>query len=261
MKVIKGNFGEVRICDCFDKTYGLPSLKDKQFDLFFSDVPWGHEFDGTKSLGANKILYDKPKKVNYEDSFNPKFNLKYYKEVRRISNGSVIITGKKALFWWIRNTEPLELFIFAFKNGVAQSKISTFNGLGWWICYGDFFKKHKFHRNYETVTDIEKVYGYETYIENGFLANNKEYEYIHPSPKDYKTWNKAISDLKPTNMIDIFAGSGTLAEVGESLGIPYVCFEIENRYIPDIKYRIDQGIERYKKLQKKVFKPKNIRRL
>lgn len=77
----------------------------------------------------------------------------------------------------------------------------------------------------------------------GFLKRNQP-EYIHPSPKSSRSWIKILSEMKPRNVLDIFHGSGCLAESAESLGIPWLAFEKKIKYKIDIDKRIKIGINR-----------------
>jgi DNA modification methylase len=53
-----------------------------------------------------------------------------------------------------------------------------------------------------------------------------------------------ISELKPESIFDPTAGTCTIGEVGESLGIPWLGCELNAEYRTDIEYRIYRGIER-----------------
>jgi DNA modification methylase len=229
---------------------GMPNLQDNEFELCFSDPPWGYEYDGTNPKGINQQTYH-PERENYNDEFNPDFNLQFFQEMNRTCKATVIIMGRLYLFWWIRNTQPLDLFTLTFKNGQNSTKISKYNATCHYLCYGKqnrFWIEHKFHRNH-----------YETYITNGFLRD-KEYTYTHPSPKDFKTWEYMLNELKPASVLDPFGGSGTIGEVCESLGIKWLAFEIKEDYYTDAKYRIEKGMQRYSNL-KKLGSAKNLMEL
>jgi DNA modification methylase len=241
MREIKGNYGKCIFTDCLAPE-GMPSFKDKQFDLIFSDPPWGYDYDGQTPNGINKkaTFHDR---INYEDSFDDKFNKKFHNEMLRVSRSIVMIMGRIHLFWWIRNTEPIDLFTLVFRNGQGGTKISKYNGTCHFLCYGDqeYWKDHKFHRNF-----------YETYIHNGFLRLT-EYKLIHPSPKDFNTAYDLIKELNPKSVLDPFFGSGCVGEVCEALGVSYVGLEICEDYAGDIEQRIQAGIKRrsYMKLTHK----------
>lgn len=213
-------WNRVIYADCMNGVNGLPTLEDKSVDLGFTDPPWNVDYKGktrrTKSLEKGKVLY----KDNYDDNWN----LIWFKELERICNGIIIITSRKKLFWWIRNTEPLDIMILYFKNGTGASKISNWNYWCPFIFYGSFFKKHKLHHNV-----------LKTHLKSGFLRENK---YIHPSPKETSVQIKILSDLKPNSVIDPFLGSGTTAEVCTKLGISWVGYEINEIYSQDINKRL-----------------------
>ncbi|MHA1730480.1 MAG: DNA methyltransferase [Promethearchaeota archaeon] len=51
-----------------------------------------------------------------------------------------------------------------------------------------------------------------------------------------------IEPLGVKSVLDLFAGSGWIAEACERLQIKYLGFEINPAYVPDIKRRIRRGI-------------------
>ena len=87
---------------------------------------------------------------------------------------------------------------------------------------------------------------------NGFLCSE---DYLHPVPKSINLWTHIINQIKPQSVIDPFLGSGTIAEVCESLGIPWLGYEIMEEYAPDIQKRIERGImkKKYATKQKTLF--------
>ena len=87
----------------------------------------------------------------------------------------------------------------------------------------------------------------------GFVKNTLRT--LHSSSKSVELFFVIILQMKPTSVIDPFLGSGTTAEVCESLGIPWVGFEIMEEYRLDIEKRIARGIskKKYAKKQTKLF--------
>ncbi|WP_457558288.1 DNA methyltransferase [Candidatus Harpocratesius sp.] len=233
MQLVAGKYGFCEIVNCI---YAMRKMKDKSVDLIWTDPPWGYTYDGTNPKGINQQTKH-PERINYNDEFNPDFNKKWFSEAIRIANGVVICPGRIHLNWWIKLTEPIGILTLIFKNGQNSTRISKYAGSAYYLCYGDFFKTHKFHRDF-----------YQTYIQNGFLRKNREL--IHPSPKDFETWKELIEELSPQSIMDPFFGSGTCGEVAETLGIRWYGCEIEPRYLEDIQKRIQAGINRRKKREK-----------
>ena len=232
----KGNIGECYICDCIEY---MQSLEDKTFDVGFFDPPWGHGYNGKKPMGINAQAY-KEQIINYKDVFDPEWNLEWFQEASRVCKRLIVAMGWKFFNWWVANTNPRGYYFITFDNGQGSTKVCKHNGVHPFMCYGDAFKQwdNKFHRNY-----------LHTYIPNGFLRDDSNYKYIHPSPKPFRDWYKIIRALKPQSLFDAFAGTCTIGEVAETMNIPWRATEIDeqNKYVNDIKYRINRGMERYKK--------------
>lgn len=244
MKIIKGNYGKTLFCDCMDQQYGLPSLQDNAFEVCWSDVPWGYEYDGKNPKGINQTTFH-PERENYSDTFDPEFIHEYFTQMQRISKTQVLCTGRIHFYWWVKFYNPIHHVTIVFKNGQNSTSISDFAASAYYVAFGDkdFWVHHKFHR------DV-----YETYITNGFLRDKVKFM-NHPSPKDFRTWYMMIADLNRTmpkktrvpivNIVDPFAGTCCLAEVAECLGIPYLCYEIEEKYYDIANFRTKRGIQRH----------------
>lgn len=224
MKIIKGNFGECIIDDCLNAK--------GNWDLCFTDTLWGKEYDGQNPSGINRKTF-KPNVVNYDDKFDPEFHKTWFTKIQQLTNAQVVCTGKKYLNWWVKNFDPIGIYTLTFNNGQGMSKTGTHGSTAFYLCFGrEWWKKHKFFRDH-----------HQTYIPNGFLRTD---EYIHPSPKPFKDWLIMIGDLNPSSVVDPFAGSCAIGEVCEYLGIEWKGYEIKEKYIPDIKKRIQKGIKRHK---------------
>jgi len=230
MKKIEGHFGYAEIRDCVPAMQQFPA---KFFDLCFTDIYWGIGYDSQNPHGINTQT-NHPERVNYKDTFDPELYLEQFGEMRRVSKQLVMAVGWKNYNWWVKNTNPRGTFILTFNNGQNSSKIAKHNATSPYLCWGERFVKFKFWKSF-----------HHTYIENGFLRE-KDYKYKHGSPKDFKTWNELICQLKPTSLIDPFIGSGTAGEVAEANGINWIGFELKPDYIEDIKFRINRGKQRYK---------------
>ena len=116
-----------------------------------------------------------------------------------------------------------------------------------WITSDEFLKKYGI-RDFELLELIKK--GLQPYS-----RYRKEPLYCPPKNHLSSILEEIISQLKPLSILDIFIGSGTTAEVAESLGIPWLGYEIKSEYIQDIEERIQRGIEKkkYHKKQRTLF--------
>lgn len=123
IKEVKGNFGSCVFDDCVEF---MKTQKENQYDLGFSDPPWGHDYDGKHPMGINAQTY-KPEIENYNDTFDPEWNLQWFTELRRICKRVVIAMGWKHFNWWVKNTDPRGYFFLIFKNGQGSTKVCKHN--------------------------------------------------------------------------------------------------------------------------------------
>ncbi len=217
---IKGNYGKVIIGDCVEL---MKNINGKVFDLCLTDPPYNINHK-VKCVGQKNRV--KEKEVKYKDNYSFEWNFQWFNKILRICKGLVFTCGDKYLYDWIRYKKPDYQLKYGYKiNGFGFNLIEVL------LFYG-------------------KVTGYK------YLREIKEIKYtiqklklIHNTPKIYEFWYYIIYKLKPKSVIDPFIGSGTTAEVCEELGIKWLGFEIMDEYIPDIKKRINLGIQRRKQLK------------
>jgi hypothetical protein len=240
---VKGTFGSVLICDCMDPDVGLPSLKDQSIDLIMTDPPWGFLLKNQQNpMGLNKKAKKTHVKV-FNDEFNPGFTTKWMTEVLRVGKSVMVVPGRKFQNWYIANFPPLDLFGVTFDNGQTNTTISNFTSFIIFLCYGERFKQHKFHKNY-----------LHTYIRNGFLHNIPGL--VHPYPKPAEDWKMLIEPLHPETVLDPFMGSGCLAQVGEWCGIKWLGYELNPDYYHDIEIRINVGKRQHQMYSRKKIQQK-----
>jgi hypothetical protein len=235
---VKGNFGSVWICDCMDPEVGLPSLKDQSIDLIMTDPTWGYEEKNQQNpMGLNKKA-NKPHVKCYDDHFDPIFTTKWMNEVLRVGKSVIVVPGRKFQNWYLANFPPLDLFALTFNNGQTCSAISNFTSFIIFLCYGERFKQHKFHKNH-----------LHTYIRNGFLHNIPGL--VHPYPKPAEDWKRIIEPLRPKTIMDPFMGSGCLAQVGEWIGCQFSGYELNPDYMNDITIRMRVGQKQHQSYSSK----------
>ncbi|KKN44919.1 hypothetical protein LCGC14_0688370 [marine sediment metagenome] len=220
------DWNKIKYIDCLDEDEGLPSLPDKSVDLAFTDPPWGLGYDYKthipRDIKKNTAKRHRKHRINYKDEWNPEWNLKWFHELERICNNIILVLGRLVYMWWIRNTEPVDMYIRYYKNGRTPSKISISRHWRPLLVYG------KLHRN-KPVSDVM-----EGHIRSGFLADKR---LIHPSMKDVPPAYKLLKALKPKSLIDPFVGSGTFIYAAHMLNIPWIGYEIEPKYKHDVDLR------------------------
>lgn len=230
VKIIKGNFGECRIQDCIE---GMKDIPDKSFDLCITDFPFNVDFESISN--DNEWKQDK---VLFNDKIQDyyKWASTIFNEIERICNRIFFFGGYKERKFWM-NLRDFDLFYWV--NDFRSGKTSIgFNKVELGYCLGDM----------DLGTNILKYnYG------GAVLHNKNQIKYIHPTPKPSFVWEYIIKKINPNSVLDPFFGSGPTGEVCEILGIKWLGFEIEQRYIPDMEKRIKIGIRKYKQQNLDIY--------
>jgi DNA modification methylase len=206
VRIDKYKFGEVRYCDCLNKEYGLPSLEDKSFDLLLTDPPFNVEF---KIKG----------KINYKDKFEDyqDFINQILEEIFRISKESEIFCGANNEWYY---PKPKWVICWVKQGSVRYNKTGGFN----------HYQPILFYGNSKIQVDVKSLPD----CQNHFT----DFELNHPSPKPFELIKWLIKNIDPKSVIDPFLGSGTTAQVCESLGIKWLGYEIKEEYSQDIDKRL-----------------------
>ena len=232
MKIVKGNYGECRFCDNMDEKHGLPSLEEKSWDLCLTDPPYNLKY---KSMGCTSKK-TKAKKIYYSDRMTPQeyklWCTQWFQSIKISSKRSVITPGYNNFKMWFNIDQEFEFVIWnnPTKQGECKpAKLTKFEPILTYNIQGNHTQKFMF--------------GIFT-IQNEPVG--KRIELSHPCPKPFKLWEYITKQLKPSSILDPFMGSGTTAEVCESLGIPWLGYELMKEYSPDIEKRIARGISKKK---------------
>ena len=212
MEIVKGRYGECRFCDNMNLEFGLPSLKEKSWDLCLTDPPYGINYTN--------------KGTNYNDIFLP---LDWFDIILKVCKGLVFTPGATHLYDYILHKKPEHNLRYAYYPG--NGKTVHVDSI---LVYG-------------TVSRISHTRDIKEFDAQKFEGFN------HTSPKSIHFWNYYLTKLAPLSVIDPFLGSGTTAEVCESLKIPWLGYEIMEAYKPDIEKRIKRGIEKSKQTNLEAF--------
>lgn len=214
----------VRYIDCLDEKEGLPSLPDKSVDLGYTDYPWNVKMGEKNRHFKGKELKWNKEKVYFNDNFNQEWNLLWFNELIRICNGVIILIPEKWKRWWYINTEPKGDLIIHWVNGFSASSIAYHSRKSTYLFYGKF--NNRLHTNIINAT-----------LKWGFLKKEK---WVHPSPKGLDIVLKLLKQIKPTSLIDPFAGSGSFLKAADILDIKWLGYEIDPTYKQDIDKRFSK---------------------
>jgi DNA modification methylase len=241
MKILKGNFGEVRFIDNMNPDYGLPSLKEKSWDLCLTDPPYNLGIPGiNRKLDImNNLIYYPDNKTDKEYF---EFSELWFRTVIYKINRLVFTPGYNNFKMWLRINDKLEWAIHYNRGRGAESlncKMSLFEPI--------------------LTLNVDKNTGKlptSVFEQHGEI---KKFNSLHPCPKNLKLWMWLFKSLNPLSIIDPFLGSGTTAQCCEEMGIPWLGYEIMEEYSPDIEKRIQLGMKshdtymRSKKVQRSLF--------
>ena len=225
MQIIKGKFGECRLCDNMDEKAGMPSLEAGSWDLCLTDYPYNVKFTG-KAFGGTEYS-DTKTAAEYQA-----FCQRSFIELTRITKGQIIFCGNMNLNMWIKSiAEPLDVAFHYAPNKQSRGK-------------GYMCPKHEVILLYNEIQLGKSVYKFNTEFQ---LIKN------HPCPNNPKLYRALIQDSGYHSVLDPFLGSGTTAQVCEELGIPWLGYELNvgadgnpAGYDLAIKQRIANGIAKHR---------------
>jgi len=207
-----------------DPDQGLPSLPDKSIDLCYTDPPWNVVKEWKDRTYNGRELKWSSKKKYYNDSFDQEWNLEWFEQVQRICNGMIILIPEKHKKWWYRNTDPKGDLVIHWKNGFSASTIAYHSRKSTYLFYGKFNK-----RLHMDVIEATLLWG--------FLKKEK---WVHPSPKGIEIALKILREIKPSSLIDPFAGSGSFLKAASIFDIPWLGYELDKTYQQDLNKRFSK---------------------
>lgn len=222
MKAETFRYGVCYYVDCLDKEYGLPSRKDKEFDLGFTDSPWGvdqHKRVDNKRNYYGSVLEVKNNKKYYDDKFDPDWNLEWFSELRRVTKSTILVIPESKKYWWIRNTDPIGDITIQWNNGYSGSKVAKFSRKSTYLVYGKLPQKLQ----YDLIPEKTLIWG--------FLSSWKG---KHPNRKGIEIPLQILKEIQPKKVIDPFLGSGSYAQACELLKISWLGYEIMEEYREDL---------------------------
>jgi DNA modification methylase len=213
MKVLKGNFGEVRFCDNMDKEYGLPSLKPKSFELCLTDVPYAQKIQHKNGVigGDNHAKCIIFPKINDEPFTQTQFNL-----IQQITNNQIIFGGNYYSF--LPFTPTWYIWDKRIKN--IQDNDQADGEMAW--------------TSFDTSVRIFH------FLWKGFIATKKE-ERTHPFQKPMPLWYWLHEKTKPLSILDPYIGSGPTVELCEEYGVYYLGYEIMESLYDIVEDRLKKG--------------------
>ena len=227
--IFETKLGKVYQSDCLDY---MRECKENEFDLCFTDPPYGIKVGRNKPFGkvggnkpfgkvdGNKICEAK-EYITFDDSKIPEKEI--FDEIMRISKNQIIFGGNYFIEY-LKNTSCFLVWDKDNTGNFADCELA-------WTSFKTAVRKFK-------------------YRWNGLLQENmknKETRY-HPTQKPVELYAQILKKYsEPTQTVfDGFAGSGTLGVCCEQLGMRYVLVEKKPEYCDII-------IKRLKKVTNTLF--------
>jgi DNA modification methylase len=219
---VKGKHGICYFTDCIE---GMKTIIKQKFSLCCTDPPYN----------CNVHRNDK---INYVDTFEEEkykiFCKEWFTLARKISQDLLFTPGVLNEFYYPK-PDWMECWFHA-----GSTSHTLMGGFSHWqpiLVYSE-----------KVIRDVDAISLPD--IANHFVNCD------HPTLKPVKLWEWIFKRYKPTSVIDPFIGSGTTAQVCESLGIPWTGFEIKAEYKESIAQRIKLGETIFKRRQrvKKISK-------
>jgi len=238
---IIGNFGECIIGDCFPH---LQDLKDLSYEFFLSDPPYNEGCAKIYGRGYNGDRNDVEE--DYDDLMPEDDYLSWcsvwFSEVERICKKGLFTCGRTHLGWWNVNFF-LDYGVIVYPNSSGSTKFAQFKSFEPYVVFGKFTGALL----HSDVIEVTKLSGFSR------IAKEKQekYKLIHPHAKPPKLYYSILEAVRPESVLDCFIGSGRSALVCEALGIRWLGFEKEQKYIPDIEHHIKLGIKEHARRQSK----------
>jgi site-specific DNA-methyltransferase (adenine-specific) len=210
MKIEEYKYGKIIYADCMNEENGLPTLKNKSFDVCLADPPYGEGLQGNKGNIGGKGKVD----VTYYPIANDtKFSIKQFNEIKKITNNQVLFGGNYYDF-----LEPTNSWIVWDKKKRNNWEDTFSDGELAWTSFNHPLKIFR-------------------YLYMGALKEKKEKRY-HPFQKPVELIRWIIKRYNPTSILDPFAGTGVVAQVATELGIPFLCYEINEEFSEIIQNRL-----------------------
>lgn len=237
---IKGNYGTCYICDNMHPKFGLTTWPANYFQLSLTDPPYNIDAKKPGGVHKNTKVEQRPEIRIYNDKKDKEVYFKWcnswFTALKQISKSGAIFTGYTNLGYWLWN-HNLEYWIWYKRNSGTRAYNAFFNAQEPIVTFGKMPRKVK-----HDIFDI--------YVNNGFLNKSRE-KWIHPHPKPLRLIKLILEQARIDGIvIDPFAGSGTVIEICEEMGIHWVAYEINPQFIPDIEKRIQRGIVFHQNYQK-----------
>jgi len=236
-----GNFGKCIIDDCNNH---LHDLKDLEYQFFLSDPPYNEGCAKVIGRGYNGQREDV--KEDYDDLVPEgdylNWCVKWFIEIERICEKGLFTCGRKHLGWW--NTAfGLDYGAIVYPNASGSTKFAQFKSFEPFVVFGKFTGALL----HSDVIEVTKLSGFSRLAKE----RQEKYRLVHPHAKPPKLYSYILEYVRPESVLDIFLGSGRSARVCEAMGIRWLGFEKESKYIPDIEHHIKLGIKEHAKIKSK----------
>lgn len=227
-------------CYYMDCIEGLKQLPDKSIDLCLTDPPFNVKYTGVSTntarfSGKASRDYQELGTIEYYDTRDD-YSMwchQWATEIKRICKRYCIFVGRQNIKYWINDFRDIGVWYKPNSNGRG--------GTFWFVQHEFFITGGKWGNDRMTFSVLK------------CNANTGLSWLNHPCPRPTGLYIPILLQSKVKSVLDPFLGSGATAQAAESLGIPWLGFEIMPEYKPDIDKRIALGKKEFQKPKQDVL--------
>lgn len=244
----------VHYIDCLNPNEGLPSLSDKSYDLGFIDPPFNIDLKNNPNCGQKFSKKRKnQQKIFYQDQLDQSeyegMCIRVLDEMIRVCRKVVLYCGRVNQGLYYRHREPLDEWVYFMPFNTIITNTSWAGRFQPLLIFADdkneFLGRPKGERCkidsnvIESPNKIRNVIQKEEIIYFSKDERQRRSKLRHPCPIDEFLIGSILDQLKPKSFLDPFVGSGTTLRMAKFHNIPFLGYEIDPCYKPDIEYLLE----------------------
>jgi hypothetical protein len=206
---------------------GLPFIVDlvrngkmDKIDVCLTDPPFNLDLE--QNLNEGERISDKEHKVFYRDDMTEdeyrEWCRSWFVMLEELCDIVLIYCGNVNKHIWYDIKKPLDELIYFIPFNRIVTPTAWVGRYRTILIYGT--KKTFATRKFDTNVLVQK-------------KKEGKQKWTHPCPLDYKMTVEVLQQIRARNVIDPFAGSGTVPQAALALKIPFIAYELDREYEGD----------------------------